>query len=129
MRDRDDAFSLAFDEALRRRRVRVMPVPFRAPNTNAYVERFVQSIKQECLDHFLVFGLRHFEYLCSEYLTYYLTERPHQGRGNELLVLPPDSRRPRVQPGTNDGEPVRLADVRCEQRLGGLLKHYYRKAA
>ena len=92
MRDHDGAFSQAFDEALRRRRVRVMPVPFRAPNTNAYVERFVQSIKQACLDHFLVFGLSHLEHLCNEYLAYYLAERPHQGRDNELLVRPSYSR-------------------------------------
>jgi putative transposase len=126
-RDRDGAFSHAFDEALRRRRVRVMPVPFRAPNTNAYVERFVQSIKQECLDHFLVFGLRHLEYLCREYLAYYLTERPHQGRDNELLLPPPH--RLRVQPVIDPPEPVRLGDIRCRSRLGGLLKSYSCRAA
>jgi putative transposase len=105
-----------------------MPVPFRAPNTNAYVERFVQSIKQECLDHFLVFGLRHLQYLCSEYLAYYLTERPHQGRENEVLLRPPHSRRLRVQPVTNHEEPFRLANIRCQTRLGGLLKSYRRAA-
>lgn len=88
MRDRDGAFSQAFDEALSRKRVHVIQTPFRAPNTNAYAERFVQSIKQECLDHFLVFGLRHLNHLCQEYLAFYLSERPHQAKDNELLTRP-----------------------------------------
>jgi putative transposase len=76
-----------------------------------------------------VFGLRHLEYLCREYLAYYLTERPHQGRDNELLLRPPRSKRPEVRPGTDSGELVRLADIRCRRRLGGLLKSYSRNAA
>lgn len=53
---------------------------------NAFVERFVQSIKQECLDHFIVFGTQHMDYLCREYVEYYHTEQPHQRRENELLT-------------------------------------------
>lgn len=85
MHDRDKMFSSAFDNALKRRRVKILRSPFRSPNMNAFVERFVQSIKQECLDHFTVFGTQHMDYLCREYLEYYHTERPHQGKENELL--------------------------------------------
>ncbi|MEX0936965.1 MAG: hypothetical protein WDZ59_03835 [Pirellulales bacterium] len=59
MRDRDGAFTQVFDDALRRKHVKVLQTQFRSPNMNAYVERFVQSIKQECLDHFVIFGARH----------------------------------------------------------------------
>jgi putative transposase len=119
MRDNDGAFSTVFDEALRRKHVTVKKTQFRSPNMNAFAERFVQSIKQECLDHFVVFGAEHMDVLCSEYLEYYHTERPHQGRENELLVGNPPQR----------GELLKLSDVRCTTRLGGLLKSYQRKAA
>ncbi len=125
MHDRDSMFSSAFDDALKGRRVKILRSQFRAPNMNAYVERFVQSIKQECLDHFIVFGAQHMDYLCSEYLEYYHTERPHQGRGNELLVRL-SANLPR------NGVDVELPtphEVRFRPRLGGLLKSYSRKAA
>jgi putative transposase len=86
MRDRDSSFSRAFDDTLRRKHVKVVKTQFCAPNMNAFVERFVQSIKQECLDYFVVFGLRHMDVLCREYLDYYHLERPHQAKENEPLV-------------------------------------------
>jgi putative transposase len=92
-----------------------MRLAYRSPNLNAYVERFIQSIQVECLDHILIFGETHFDYLVREFLEYYHEERPHQGLGNQLLSGQP--------PPANDG------DVRCRTRLGGLLKHYYRAAA
>ena len=89
-------------------------------NLNAHAERWVQSLKQECLDHFLVFGARHLYYLIGEYVEHHHTERPHQGKGNVPLtgVGPPGQ-----FAGTPPGE------IRCAERLGGLLKHYYRAAA
>jgi RNA recognition motif-containing protein len=85
-----------------------------ALNVNAYVERFVQAIEQECLDKLIVFGPEHLDYVAAEYLAYYHEERPHQGKGNEPLI-------PTI--ATTDGEVV------SRERLGGLLRHYYRKAA
>ena len=128
MRDRDSAFSKVFDAVVRRRRVRVVTTSFRAPNMNAYAERFVQSIKQECLDHFVVFGTQHLDHLCKEYLEYFHTERPHQGLENELLVKPPapKSKKRKTKPLP---DVVPLSSIRCQTRLGGLLKHYSRKAA
>jgi len=75
---------MVFHEVLRRKHVTVKKTQFRSPNMNAFAERFVQSIKQECLDHFVVFGAQHIDVLCREYVENYHTERRHQGRENEL---------------------------------------------
>ena len=74
--------------------------------------------KSDCLDHFIVFGEDHFNYLVSEWVKHYHAERPHQNMGNKPLAGEwPDE----------EGEDV--PDVVCKSRLGGLLKHYERKAA
>ncbi|MBC7854828.1 MAG: transposase, partial [Pirellulaceae bacterium] len=90
------------------------------PNTNAFVERFIQTIQQECLDHFIVFGEAHLNLLVREFLEHYHMERPHQAKENELLVKPKTKRRRKAKPP----DTISLADVRCEQKLGGLLKSY-----
>jgi hypothetical protein len=85
-----------------------------------------QTIQQECLDHFIVFGRKHMDVLCSEFKVRYHAERPHQGLDNELLQQPPKSKPKRAElpPAT-----VRLSDVYCKERLGGLLKSYSLKSA
>ena len=125
MHDRDSMFSNAFDATLKRMRVKIVLSPLRAPNMNAFVERFVRSLKQECLDYFIVFGTQHMDYLCGQYLEYYHTERPHQGKENELLV------RSAVETPADkvDAALPTLREVRCRSRLGGLLKSYLRQAA
>jgi putative transposase len=117
--DRDAKFSKAVDQTLRSRGVTVKISEFRAPNTNAFVERFIQSIQQECLDRFVVFGSGHMDHLCGEYLEHYHTERPHQGIENEPVVK-----------GTRGPleETISLSEVRSSERLGGLLRSYWRKA-
>jgi putative transposase len=82
---------------------------------NAYVERFVQAIQQECLDQFIIFGTEHFDHVCKEYMEHYHAERPHQAMGNAPLIAPAAS-------GSTDGK------VMCRERLGGVLRHYYREA-
>jgi putative transposase len=96
---------------------------YRSPNTVAFVERFIQTLGQECLDHFIVFGERHLNYLCATFIDYYHRFRPHQGKENGLLV---QKRRHQTQ---RESDSLQLSEVRCQQQLGGLLKHYYRKAA
>jgi putative transposase len=123
MHDRDTKFTASFDDALKGAGMRVQKAAYRSPNTVAFVERFIQTLGQECLDHFIVFGERHMNHLCSVFLDYYHQRRPHQGKENELLVA---RRGARPKPRR---DVTILADVRCEQQLGGLLKHYYRKAA
>jgi putative transposase len=70
------------------------------------------------MDHFLIFGEKHFDYLVREYVEHYHMERPHQGLGNGMVTGEP----PPAPPGSND-------TVLCRTRLGGFLKHYHRIAA
>jgi putative transposase len=93
--------------------------------THAHCERFIGSIKRECLDHFIAFGEEQLRYLIAEYLEWYNTVRPHQCLGNKPLALfvreegkPADSETPARE------QPLSLKDVICDERLGGLLKHY-----
>lgn len=104
-----------FDAILQSDGLEVVAVGPRAPNLNAHAERWVLSIKSECLDHFVVFGEDHLRYIVKEYLAHYNGERPHQGVGNVPLTSSP--------PDTSWGEVV------CVERLGGLLRHYHRVAA
>ncbi len=110
--------------------IRVKPVGPQAPNLNGYIERWIQSLKYEALNHFIVFGKEHFDYVVSEYVTYYHDHRPHQGIGNVLLPRPPGV--PDADSSADDesaATPPDLAEIKCDERLGGLLKHYYRAAA
>ena len=93
------------------------------------MERFIQTLGQECLDYFVVFGERHMNLLVREFLAHYHVERPHQGLENELIVkpTPPKSKKKRMASAEPDVVP--LSSIRCQTRLGGLLKHYSRKAA
>jgi putative transposase len=85
--DRDSKYTAAaFDDQLEAAGVRVTKVGYRAPNMNAYVERFVQAIQQECLDQFIIFGAKHFDHVCKEYVEHYHTERPHQAMGKVPLI-------------------------------------------
>lgn len=97
---------------------------FRSSNTVAYVERLIQTLQQECLDYFVVFGEQRLNHLVSEMVANYHTERPHQAEDNELLVV-----RDRKKRTKKSNDPTPIPGVGCRQRLGGLLKHYHRKAA
>ncbi|MEX2287410.1 MAG: integrase core domain-containing protein [Planctomycetaceae bacterium] len=119
-RDRDTNYRREFDDVLRGAGMQVKKNCFRSPNLQAHFERFIQSLQQEALDHFIVFGERHFDYLVTEYVEHYHTERPHQSLGNTPLTggWP-----------TSDGDMPDPDKVACRTRLGGLLKHYERVAA
>jgi putative transposase len=114
--DGDRKFGKAFDDALRQRGLRP-----HSPNLNAFVERWIQSIQIECLDHFVVLGTAHLDYLVQEFVEHYHQERPHQGLDNKLLV-------PGKPPPSDETIPG-LAQIVCRQRLGGLLRHYEHRAA
>ncbi len=120
MRDLDGKYSSDFDRCFTERGIKVKPVGPRAPNLNAFIERWIQSLKYEALNYFIVFGLAHFDYIVSQYVDYYHEFRPHQGIGNRLIGAEDDDEEPSAL--------VSLDEVRCETRLGGLLKHYYRAA-
>ena len=121
LRDRDSKFASMFDTILESSGVNVQLLPIRSPNLNAFAERFIQTIKHECLNHFIIFGHKHLDYLVSTFVDYYHKQRPHQAKGNEPLMklTEPSEMRP----------PASEAEIHCEEKLGGLIKHYYRKAA
>jgi putative transposase len=119
LRDRDTKFVRAFDEILEAEGVTVKAITPCSPNLNAYAERFVQTVRSECLDHFILFGEKHLRHVLSSWLEHYHSERPHQALGN----VPP-SGAPAGEPVGDDGG----LRVVCEERLGGLLKHYRRAA-
>ena len=116
IRDRDAKYSGPFDEVFRCEGARVIRMPIRSPRANAFAERFVKTVRHECLDHILVLGERHLERTLREYLTHYNKERPHRG----LSLQTPE---PRLASTRADGEIVRVA------RLGGLINEYHRIAA
>ena len=109
--DRDTKFSLRFRLVLEAAGVRLIRTPFLAPNANAHAERFVRSIKSECLDRLILFGEDHLRRAVTEYLEHYHRERNHQGLGNELI---------------EGGEQPATGAVLCDERLGGLLRFYRR---
>ena len=114
--DRDPLYTRVFAEILESAGVQPIRLPPKSPNLNAYAERFVRSIKEECLTRVVPLGERHLRCLVREYVEHYHRERNHQGLDNQLLQRPPP--------------PVRTdADVRRRERLGGLLNFYYREAA
>jgi putative transposase len=131
MRDRDGKFTAPFDEALRDARLIVRKTAPQPPNTQAFVERFIQTLQQECLDHFIPIGLKHLDHLLVQTVAHYHEERPHQALDNGLLAPPPKSKRKKKKAKAElpDGSTIALSEVRCKRRLGGLLKHYYRQAA
>jgi len=114
--DRDCKFGGLFDVIIKAQGAKVIRLPIQSPNLNAFCERFIQTLKHECLDRFMVFGEKHLNYLVDEFVGYYHIQRPHQGKGNVLLI-------------GSDLPTVTAGKIHCEERLGGLIKHYYRKAA
>jgi transposase InsO family protein len=114
--DRDSKYAQPFDEILKAAGIKALKLPPHSPNLNACAERFVKSIKTECLEQFVLFGESSLWYVIREFLAHYHAERNHQGIEN---VIPfPDAR---LQ--GQDG-PVSKAE-----RLGGLLNFYDRQAA
>jgi putative transposase len=119
LRDNEGKFSSEFDQILQVDGLQVHRITPLSPNLNALAERWVQSAKRETLDHFVVFGEAHLRYLLGEFQVYFNERRPHQSLGN---APPQGDRSPPVSP-------LPVEDVCCDERLGGVLKHYYRRAA
>ena len=122
LHDSDTKFTSQFQDILKAEGMRPKKLVPVSPNLNAYVERFIQTIQQECLDHFVVVGESHLNHIVREFLCHYHEERPHQGLGNVTLArAAAEERAAEVVPTTVD-------EVVCEERLGGLLKSYRRAA-
>ncbi len=129
MRDRDGKYTPAFDQVFKDRSIQIKPVGPQAPNMNAFIERWIQSLKYEALNHFIVFGKEHFDHIVLEYVAFYHECRPHQGLSNMLLPQPSSKPLDATADCPNEPAPLSLANVKCDKRLGGLLKHFYRQAA
>ena len=114
--DRDTKYTEDFRNYLDREGVKPVRCPARAPNCNAFAERFVRSIKAECLDRMIIFGEASLRRALREYVAHYSSERNHQGVGNRLLE-------PRAAVRSTDER------IQCRERLGGMLNFYYREAA
>ncbi len=114
--DRDPLFTRSFREILKSSGIQPVKLPPRSPNLNAYAERFVRSIKDECLNRVVVLGESHLRLLVQEYVHHYHCERNHQGLDNQLLKRAPP-------PASPD------AEVQRRKRIGGLLNYYHREAA
>ena len=113
--DRDPLFISAFGDILKSSGVQPIKLPPRSPNLNAYAERFVRSIKEECTNRLVVLGESHLRFIIHEYAEHYNRERNHQGLDNQLLrPLPPANPE---------------AAVQRRERIGGLLNYYHREAA
>lgn len=112
--DRDAKWSESARTRLREAGIRVVRTPYHAPNANAYAERFVRSIREECLDRLIPLGERHFRRAVTEFVAHYHGERNHQGLGNALIDGAPDA--------------TCIGRVRRQPRLGGLLNYYARAA-
>jgi putative transposase len=115
--DRDAKFCRPFDAIVRSEGVRVIETPFRAPRANAVAERWVRTVRNECLDHLLIFGRRHLEQVLRSYLTHYNGERPHRS----LKLAAPNGTLVETR-----GSPV---EVSRRDVLGGVIHEYFPVAA
>ncbi len=110
--DRDSKYSSAFQDLLKGSGITVVRLPHRSPNLNAYAERFVRSIKDECLSRVIFFGERSLRKATREYAAHYHRERNHQGIDNRL-----------IEPGDRPGSTI--GAIECSQRLGGMLRYHH----
>jgi putative transposase len=116
LHDRDAKFTCSFRAIIRSGQVKTLALPAHSPNLNAYAERWVRSVKEECLSKIILFGERSLRRALSEYVEHYHAERNHQGKSNVLLFRRTTNNR-REEP------------VQCRERLGGLLRYYHQEAA
>jgi Integrase core domain len=118
LHDRDTKFCAAFDGILEAVGIKAVKLPARSPNLNANLERWHRSVKEECLAKMILFGEASLRKVLSNYVLHFHSERNHQGKGNVILFPRPEDR-----VGESTGE------IQTRERLGGLLKFYYREAA
>ena len=117
IRDADTKFSASFDTVWTSEAARVIQIPHRAPDANAFAESFIGTIKRECLNFFICFSRSQLDYILRTWVSYYNAERPHRGRdiGNNVLQV--------------DFRPARDGPIRRNRQLGGIVTSYTRAAA
>jgi transposase InsO family protein len=112
IRDRDSKFTATFDAVFAGADIRIIRTPVRAPRANAIAERFIGTLRRECLDHLLITRPRHLAAVLQEYIEHYNTHRPHRSLGQ--------------QPPAGPTPPLSTTTVRPLRRdqLGGLIHEY-----
>ena len=117
IRDRDSKYSGPFDQVFGSGGIRIVQTPVRAPKANAIAERFVRTVRAECLNWLLILNRRHLERVLRVFVEHYNTQRPHRA----LQLQPPQPREPLPTPT--------IGEIQRHDRLGGLIHEYYRDAA
>src|SRR5579859_3923619 len=112
--DHDTKFAASFDQVFASEGVEIVLTPYQAPKANAVAERWVRSVREECLDHLLILNQRHLRRVLAEYVQYYNAARPHQGLEQQSPLPFP---------------PRQTGSVACRDVLGGIIHDYYRQAA
>ena len=112
--DRDSKFVKAFDTVFRSTRIHIIRTPFRAPNANAYAERWVRTVRQECLNKLIIVNQAHLQHVLGEYVAYYNLSRPHQGLDQQTPI--PSS------------TPTLVGNICSRPVLGGIIHDHYRAA-
>jgi putative transposase len=116
LRDRDGKFTAAFDEVFAGNGTRVIKTPVRAPRANSFAERFVGTLRRECLDHLLILGEQHLRKVLAEYARHYNGHRPHQARNQ-------------APPLRQSGQAIDMtAQIEHSWAVGGLISEYRRAA-
>lgn len=112
IRDNDKKYTKAFDTVFESSNIHIIPTPIKAPNANAYTERWIRTVRHECLDRILIFNESHLRQVLDEYLAYYNSRRPHQGLEQQSPI-------PRAKP-------MATGVVSKRQVLGGIINDYFR---
>ncbi|MGH7477931.1 MAG: integrase core domain-containing protein [Longimicrobiales bacterium] len=120
IRDRDSKFTHAFDEIFESEGIRVIRAPVRAPRARAHAERWVGSLRRECLDRLLILGRRQLESVVRVYTAHYNEHRPHRS----LAQRPPLAKPPPIGESAPSRQQLPLDRLRRRDRLGGLLHEY-----
>jgi putative transposase len=112
--DRDKKFTRAFDAIFVSEHIDIILTPYQAPNANALSERWVRSVREECLDKLIMLNQTHLQQVMLEYVDYYNTARPHQGIEQQTPI------------STSSKSAGRIC---CRDVLGGIIQDYYREVA
>ena len=113
--DRDTKFTDSFDTVFRSEKLKIVRTSYRAPNANAFAERWVRTVREECLDKLIIINQQHLRRVMLEYTSYYNSTRPHQGSEQRIPV-------PQREPVVDSGP------VLCHDVLGGIIHDYQRAA-
>jgi putative transposase len=116
--DRDPLYTMRWKALLASRGVKSVPTPAKSPNCNAVAERFIRTVREECLDHFVIVGERHLRHLLKEFVVHYHRERYHQGLDGRII-------RPTAEVANDNAR----GRIERRGRLGALLNYYHRRAA